>query len=99
MGLNNSQGTLPRLWCADAEENEVRMIEAREVAIATWVICVDSTPTHGNKYMRAGTMINPPPIPKSPAIKPTKAPSIKQIEKTSKILSTVQPYPCVDLRP
>jgi len=46
-------------------------------------------PTEGKIYNRAGTIINPPPIPRRPAKKPTTDPSKRHIKKTCSKLSTM----------
>ena len=91
IGLNKAQGILPRLWCAVAEDKEVKIIVLSEVAIATWVNCEEVIPTQGKIYSKAGTIIRPPPIPSNPAKKPTKDPNTKQIAKISRKLSKEVP--------
>ena len=67
--------TAPRLWCARTDDNEVNMIVARDVAIATCTICASGIPTDPKSIVRNGVMIMPPPIPNRPARKPVQLPS------------------------
>lgn len=67
--------TLPSLRWLRAEEPDVTMMLARDVASAMCMLISGEMPAQGSKNNNAGTTINPPPMPSSPAITPTKAPS------------------------
>ncbi len=70
-----SQRTDPLRWWARTLEIEVKTIVVSEVAIATLTMCSSANPCACSSIDMNGTISMPPPMPRSPARKPTTAPS------------------------
>ncbi len=78
------QATAPREWCARADERAVKMIDADDVPIAIGSRCSRAKPSCAKTSVSTGTIVKPPPMPSSPARKPTKAPSARKIGISAK---------------
>ena len=68
------QSTLPRRWCARADDRPVSTMLASAVARATCTACSAGTPWVGSSHTSAATSTSPPPMPSRPASTPATAP-------------------------
>jgi hypothetical protein len=85
--------TAPRLWCARAEANAVNTIDAADVPIASGSRWSLRTPSCVNTSTSTGTIVKPPPMPSSPARKPTNAPSARKIGISARFtLTSASPW-------
>ena len=74
MARATAQSTPPCRWCARTLDSDVNMIVARPVASARCIMCAAGKPFAVNTNTSIGTSTMPPPMPRSPARKPTAAP-------------------------
>lgn len=75
---------VPRFWWARTLDTEVNRMEVIDVAMAACTTRSPGMPCQANNIVRNGTSNMPPPMPSSPAAKPTTAPSAsRQINITT----------------
>jgi hypothetical protein len=74
MRRTSDQSTPPRRWCVRTLALAVNMIDAMPVPRARWTVWSGATCCAENMAASTGTSVMPPPMPSSPARKPTKAP-------------------------
>ena len=72
--LTIAKSTAPRRWWARADEMDVGMMVASDVATAMCMRIAGSTPTNPSAVSSTGTITMPPPIPNNPASTPATAP-------------------------
>jgi hypothetical protein len=65
-------------WCTRTEAVDVKRIVAVAVAIAMCTTCSGGNPSRVKMNVRSGTIVMPPPMPRSPARNPTIAPSARK---------------------
>lgn len=61
------------------------MMHANEVPTATYIMFSDAFPVSEKRITRVGTIIKPPPFPKSPAVIPAKQPAASKAKSKRKI--------------
>ena len=81
-----AQFTAPFAWCARTDELAVNMIVAADVPIAIGTTCSRAKPSCRNTSTSTGTIVKPPPMPSSPARKPTKAPTARKMGSSARFM-------------